>query len=275
MRIIEQSAVIEDWTKMDLARRVERAARLCYGRDKERNPRAFVKALVEKKHFSPLEFARIETFGSIHLPGSLHMRDLRRLSLSGGGQLAQLMATMVEEEYPEFFEDIQHKWTRPAHKKNALSWRHHDTWVPVLITTNRAVSHQLVRHRHEIAFMQASQRFIRYNDEIECIRPSVYFEPNTAAEDNWTDMMMESEHRYAHALELGHQAQAARLMLTNSTATRILVYASVGEWGYIFKLRCSEKADPMMRALMIPLRDEFLRRNIISQDYLDNVGRYW
>lgn len=274
MRIIEQSAVIEDWSKMDLARRVERAARLCYGRDKPRDPRSFVKALVEKQHFSPLEFARIETSGSIYVSGSINLRDLRRESLAAGGALYSLFAILVNEQYPEFFEDIQHKWRRPGRAIDQLSWRPHDTWVPVLITTNRAVSHQLVRHRHEVAFMQASQRYIRM-DELECIRPSVYFEPNTTSEDNWIDAMMEAEHRYAHSLEQGNPAQAARLMLTNSTATRILVYASVGEWGYIFKLRCSEKADPMMRALMVPLRDEFLRRNIISQDYLDNVGRYW
>lgn len=275
MRIIEQSAVIEDWSKMDLARRVERAARLCYGRDKPRDPKSFVKALIEKQHFSPLEFARIETFGSIYVPGSINLRDLRRESLAAGGALYSLFAILVNEEYPEFFEDIQHKWRRPGRAIDQLSWRPHDTWVPVLITTNRAVSHQLVRHRHEIAFMQESQRFVRYGDEVECIRPSIYFEPNTVSEDNWIDAMMEAEHKYAHSLEQGNPAQAARLMLTNSTATRILVYASVGEWGYIFKLRCSAKADPMMRALMIPLRDEFLRRNIISQDYLDNVGRYW
>lgn len=275
MRIIEQSAIIEDWSKMDLARRVERAARLCYGRETFREPKSFVKALVERKHFSPLEFARVRLHGSIFVSSGINLRDLRRESTYNS--LYSEYARMINKDYPEFFEDMVHKWKAYLFKvgeNNPRGYEVDNTWIPVLITTNRAVSHQLVRHRHEVAFMQASQRYIRM-EELECIRPSVYFEPNTVAEDNWIDAMMEAEHRYAHSLEQGNPAQAARLMLTNSTATRILVYASVGEWGYIFKLRCSAKADPMMRALMIPLRDEFLRRNIISQDYLDNVGRYW
>lgn len=272
MRIVEQSAVIESWNKMDLLRRVERAARLCYGRERPREPGNFVKALVEKKHFSPLEFARIRMEGGFYLPGSINLRDLRREAMNDPKY--SHVALMVNEQYPEFFEDIRHKLKPFISETNIKNWYSDNTWIPVLITTNRAISHQLVRHRHDIAIMQESQRFVRY-DNVDFIRPSAYFEPNTRHEDNWIDAMTEAEHNYAFALENGHPAQAARLFLTNSAATKVLIYASVWEWGYIFKLRCGEKADPMMRALMCPLRDEFLRRDIIDQDFLDNVGRYW
>lgn len=275
MRIVEQSAIIESWNKMDLLRRVERAARLCYGRERPKEPGNFVKALVEKKHFSPLEFARISLHGSLFTESSVNMRDLRRLAICKPEEYAPFVS-LVNEAYPEFFEDIIGEMDERdlSRDKDAFSWRPQNTWVPVIITTNRAVSHQLVRHRYNIAIMQASQRFIRM-DEVDFIRPSAYFEPNTRHEDNWIDAMTEAEHNYAFALENGHPAQAARLFLTNSAATKILIYASIWEWGYIFKLRCSEKADPMMRALMCPLRDEFLRRDILDQDFLDNVGRYW
>lgn len=270
MRIIEQSAIIESWNKMDLLRRVERAARLCYGRERPKEPGNFVKALVEKKHFSPLEFARINLHGNVLLEPSLNIRDLRRLAICKPEQYAPFVR-LVNETYSEFFEDIIGEI---GEGDVASSWTPQNTWVPVIITTSRAVSHQLVRHRYNIAIMQESQRFVRY-DDVDFIRPSAYFEPNTRHEDNWIDAMTEAEHNYAFALENGHPAQAARLFLTNSAATKILIYASIWEWGYIFKLRCSERADPMMRALMCPLRDEFLRRNIIDQDFLDNVGRYW
>lgn len=275
MRIIEQSAIIENWNKMSLAHRVERAARLCYGRTKEKEARSFVKALVEKKHFSPLEFARVWIEGGLFLPHSINLRDLRRESLSSKVDPSNL-ARMVNAEYPEFFEDIHHKWHKPMVTDGGkYNWYPDNTWIPVLITTNRAISHQIVRHRHDIAIMQESQRYTKMLDNVDFIRPSAYWEPNSPAEDTWIDAMTECEHEYAHALERGYSAQAARLFLSNSAATRVLIYASPGEWGYIFKLRCSEKADPMMRALMCPLRDEFLNRGYISQDYLDNVGRYW
>lgn len=276
MRIIEQSAIIEDWSAMSLARRVERAARLCYGRANEKEPRAFVKALVEKKHFSPLEFARVNLHGSIMIHGTMNLRDLRRESLTEATMPA-LFAYLISKDCPEFFEDIQHRWHKPHWDEganNPLKYTVDDSWIPVLITTNRAISHQLVRHRHDIAVMQESQRFTIMRDNVDFIRPSAFWKPGTSDEDIWIDAMMEAEHEYAAALEKGNSAQAARLFLPNSTATRILLYASPKEWAYIFKLRCSPKADPTMRQLMCPLRDEMLNREMVHQDWIDEAGRY-
>ena len=48
-------------------------------------------------------------------------------------------------------------------------------------------------------------------------------------------------------------AQEARAVLPNCTKTEVVVTANLREWRNIFKLRCSRKAHPQIREVMIPL----------------------
>lgn len=50
--------------------------------------------------------------------------------------------------------------------------------------------------------------------------------------------------------------EQAREVLPNSLKTEIVVKANVREWRHIFLLRCSKKAHPQIRALMLPLLAE-------------------
>ncbi len=123
--------------------------------------------------------------------------------------------------------------------------------------TNRAMSHELVRHRASASFSQESQRYVRYND-IQFIEPVGF--------DNWSDRMRtsvvghlgltESEYQYMVASNL--KPQQARNILPNATATRIIMTADRWQWEHIFKLRCGGGADPQMIALMTPVRDEMI-----------------
>ena len=65
---------------------------------------------------------------------------------------------------------------------------------------------------------------------------------------------------YLKLLDRGCTPQAARTVLPNSCKTEIIVYATIEEWMHIFKMRCSEAAEPSMREVMIPLEKEFWTR---------------
>lgn len=122
----------------------------------------------------------------------------------------------------------------------------------VLFITNRGVTHELVRHRMA-SYAQESTRYVRYNNEIEFIKPIWWHDASYSQQqkDHWSCAMQLAEDLYLKALELGDKPEQARELLPNSLKTEIVVTANLREWRHIFKLRCSSKAHPQIRILML------------------------
>ena len=118
--------------------------------------------------------------------------------------------------------------------------------------TNRGVTHELVRHRLA-SFSQESTRYVRYSGEIEFIKPVWWSDPSysEAQKKNWLEVMGLAEKAYLGALKLGDKPEQAREVLPHALKTEIVVTANLREWRHIFALRCSPKAHPQMRALML------------------------
>ncbi len=120
------------------------------------------------------------------------------------------------------------------------------------LTINRAVTHELVRHRIA-SYLQESQRYCRYGEkrfggEVAFIKPC-FFKEGTPEYQVWQEAMVETERLYLKLLETS-SPQAARTVLPNSCKTEIMVHATLEEWQHIFKLRASPAADPSMREIM-------------------------
>ncbi|MBU4033715.1 MAG: FAD-dependent thymidylate synthase, partial [Proteobacteria bacterium] len=135
-------------------------------------------------------------------------------------------------------------------------------YVAVRIITNRAVTHEIVRHR-PCSFLQESQRYCRYADdkfgnEITFIRPMFYTEGSSEYK-LWEKAMLETEKIYLKLLATS-TPQAARTVLPNSCKTEIIVFANLLEWLHIFRLRTPKNAEPSMREVMIPLAKAFQER---------------
>ena len=139
-------------------------------------------------------------------------------------------------------------------------------FVGVKFVVNRAVTHELVRHR-PCSFLQESQRYCRYShdkfdNQVSFIRPVFY--PDDSAEFRlWKEAMEETEKLYLKLLETS-TPQAARTVLPNSCKTEIIVYCNLLQWKHIFALRTSAAAEPSMREVMIPLEEEMKRRFSMS-----------
>ena len=123
---------------------------------------------------------------------------------------------------------------------------------------NRAVSHELARHR-PISMLQESQRYCNYSadkfsSEVTFIRPC-FWPVNSEEYRTWKEAMSEAEYRYFHLLETS-TPQAARTVLPNSCATELIVYATLEEWNHIFSLRTSKAADTSTREVMVRLYRE-------------------
>lgn len=135
--------------------------------------------------------------------------------------------------------------------------------VSVLITCDRGVSHELVRHRLA-SYSQESTRYVKY-DEITVIKP-LFFKEESKEYHLWETAMAASEKLYAALRRSGATPQEARSVLPNSLKTEIMVTANLREWKHIFNLRCSRAAHPQIREIITPIRDEFTR--IFPEFYL-------
>ena len=134
--------------------------------------------------------------------------------------------------------------------------------IAVKFVVNRAVTHEIVRHR-PCSFLQESQRYCRYSDdkfgsEVTFIKP-LFFPEGSVEYNLWQEAMRETETRYLQLLETC-TPQAARTVLPNSCKTELIVYCNLAEWKHIFRLRTSKAAEPSMREVMIPLQDDFRDR---------------
>lgn len=160
--------------------------------------------------------------------------------------------------------------------------------IVVRFICDRGVSHELVRHRL-CDFAQESTRYCnysknKYDNQITFIIPSwlsnipegdydervinengEFFSPtipNILFDwhiNYWLHSIYNIERSYLYLVkELNWQPQQARSVLPNSLKTEIVIKANVREWRHIFIQRCSSKAHPQIRELMVPLLNHFI-----------------
>lgn len=152
--------------------------------------------------------------------------------------------------------------------------------VSVLLTTNRGVTHEIVRHRIG-SYSQESTRYCNYSkdkfgNELSFIIPSHFIGTLLAGyyefkdgiwhcKTNKTDTQYSMDYdklpesaemllsvysdiecTYFKMLESGLTAQEARGVLPNDLKTDIVVTYNLREWRHFFKLRCNKAAHPDM-----------------------------
>lgn len=137
--------------------------------------------------------------------------------------------------------------------------------ITVRFICDRGVSHELVRHRIA-SFSQESTRYCNYSkdkfgSELTFINPLFGFHEMSIEQlTYWKRACQNAEDEYFGLLQAGAAPQLARSVLPNSLKTEVVMTANPREWRHVFKLRCSPQAHPQMRAVMLPLREEFAKR---------------
>lgn len=292
----------DDLDRQSVAVRLEACGRLCYkSEDKitEESAIPFVTKIAGQGHGSVLEMAAISlriTCGSDHrqalyqcqpkylqidetatgliVTGSIRaFRELYRQH----GDLAIINDPVcyLAVKYPYLFSDIVPADARPKDGRidvgkislaeveqlpADLVLKHR--YVGVKFIVNRAVTHELVRHR-PCSFLQESQRYCRYShdkfgNQLTFIRP-IFYADGSAEFELWRQAMAETERLYLLLLATS-TPQAARTVLPNSCKTEIIAYCNLAEWRHIFILRTSPAAEPSMREIMLPLQAEMQKR---------------
>lgn len=136
-------------------------------------------------------------------------------------------------------------------------------YMSVLFTTDRGVTHELVRHR-PCSFAQESTRYCNYSkdkhdNQVTFIEPLFYGDGREDEYNAWRSAMEDAECYYLGLIERGSKPQEARSVLPHSTKVDIVMTANLMEWNHIFSLRACNStgpAHPQMREIMCPcLRD--------------------
>jgi len=303
MKVIPQSFEPIHTSPTDHVANIAAAARICYkSEDKAtEDETSFVNGLVKGGHNSTLEMSilhlkirviKVEDFialcdsnyitittlyqhntyactGSIRAWREFVLKgDSVDLSESIGNYLYQNIANVLTQNLPNVYSSHLITEFDPEELEYTVAQRH--IYQGIKFTTNRAVSHEFVRHR-PCAFLQESQRYCAYskdkfNGEVTFIEPSDFYDIGTQGYSIWYNACANAEANYLDLLKGGASAQTARNVLPNSCKTELIIYCSLAQWEHIFAMRDSTKADPAMREAIEPVVEWFSKEWLGSID---------
>ena len=134
-----------------------------------------------------------------------------------------------------------------------------------LLTTDRGVTHELVRHRL-CSFAQESTRYCNYSKDkfenrISIIRPLDYDEPGRAA--LYDAAFQAAGTSYFALLAAGAQPQQARAVLPTALKADLCITASLREWKHIFELRLAKAAHPECRRVLLMVAEDMRARGLM------------
>ena len=144
-----------------------------------------------------------------------------------------------------------------------LIGKHHESVLEhcslsAIITTDRAVTHQLVRHRL-CSFSQESQRYCNYssgkfNGKVQYIKPIWFDTWSDDAKQSFLDHLDDATDTYMYLVSKG-RPEEARAVLPNACKTQIGITTNLRELRHILRERCSGAAQAQIRQLALAVRE--------------------
>ena len=278
MKLINQSYEIcktHGYTLQDVYKDIERAARISYkSEDKITDDSAekMVQRLISMKHYSPLEF------GTIYL--KITLDPIRNIYSALKYENNPFSAITIAKDSTRYITTnyrviIENHWEDDLQYMCAPT-KYHQRRTTVKFITNRAVSHELVRHR-SMSFMQESQRYVAYDkdkfgNELTFIKPA-WKQPELDEQTNETvlthQLFANIEDTYMKLRSLGLTPQQARIVLPNATKTELYMCGFDKDWERFFDLRDKTHVDPQMYDLVHPLHEDY-EKTIESRGETEN-----
>jgi len=181
---------------------------------------------------------------------------LRVTLLSYSPDPERAVATAARNCYsPRDIETIDDNWSSEEVSKMVTRVRdagHLSTFEHTMFTfgasgVSRALTHQLVRHRH-MSYEQKSQRYIKVKGQFEFITPpSIEARPEIKAK--YDALMMQIAEFYEAAIAAGTPPEDARFALPNAAETQIVITANARALLDFFTLRTCNNAQWEIREL--------------------------
>ena len=119
----------------------------------------------------------------------------------------------------------------------------HERRISLKFTTDRGVSHELVRHR-TFSFAQESTRYCNYNknkfgNQLTFVMPNWYnsHKYDSYKMNEFDKTLSNAEELYMFYIQCGMSPQEARQVLPNALKTEIVMTGFISDWKHFFDLR--------------------------------------
>lgn len=252
MNFIEQKVELipQEQGILGVYSQIEKAGRVCYLSEPKGEPKAFVKMLTEKQHYSPLEH------GTVYL--SVVMDNVSSLDFVKIGLLKDNKYTQVifENDLKGLFAYITTNY-RVIVENNLQSlviYRvdnpyKHERRYTFHIITSIGIAREIMRHRN-FSYCQESTRWINYNKkDIEFIKPYWYETTSDDEKHIFENYIKTSEITYKQLISAGLKAQDARDVLPLDTKTELYMTGFKTDWEDFINKRNIPQAHPMAREI--------------------------
>ena len=165
---------------------------------------------------------------------------------------------------------IPGRTTNREYLSNILKTRHgsvleHAVWTFLFEGVSRALTHELVRHRH-LSYSQLSQRYVDESEVAFVLPPEIapegeafelFRESCARSLDDYRKLLARIEAQVkdepSATLRRKRARQTARSLLPNAAETKIVVTGNARAWRHFIELRGSETAESEIRILAVKL----------------------
>lgn len=301
MKFIESSVAVIDYDNP--YKQIEAIGRTCYKSEDRITSDScykFVQQMIDNQHFAMLEHGRVTfklnnldglyplrsipyIYTSVEYPSTLfvtcnlsHLYNPRWRKYSGYTWLKcfrslveQIAANGELEVAPQLFccngSTVLIEFVHPSDIASIANPEYHQR-MSIKFTTDRGVSHELVRHRMSVA--QESTRYCNYSKDkfgnsITYVKPLDFDDWASSAQQLFTASCKLAEDCYMNLLEMKLTPQAARAVLPNALKTDCILTMQYNEWQHFFDVRyhgVTGAPHPDMKHVAGLAYDEFSRR---------------
>ena len=266
MKLIDSKVeVIEQLPGLEgVYKHIERIGRTCYkSEDKitENSAKEFVDRMINSNHGAMLEHGTVYlTTTDTAVAKRYHNNKYSKEQWVGSFDEddAAIMTYYITTNLRVL---VEHNWLNDLQYVSKPT-EHHQKRITAKFTTDRGVSHEIVRHR-TMSFAQESQRYVgydkeRFGNEIVFVKPHWYDEEFPACL-TWIESLKDAEKKYMELREAGLKPQDARGVLPNATKTEIVVTGFESDWKHFFDLRANGTTGaphPDIKKLAVELQEK-------------------
>ena len=151
-------------------------------------------------------------------------------------------------------------------KSNHQSILEHSQFTFAIEGVSRALTHQLVRHRH-CSFSQQSQRYVNLEGTFDYVTPKA-LQDEGDLQGYFTECMQQAYESYTELINKGVKPEDARAVLPNACCTNMVITLNLRSLIHLCNERLCTRAQLEIRQLVQLMVKEVLKENEWLKPYL-------